>query len=104
MYTVTITSQGQISIPAKFRRELGFEKTRRAVVTKESGKLIIEPIKDFLELGGSLKTKIKVSPKQIREGFENYLAEEGMKGLPRETLRELGFKEIAPNVFAPPKK
>ena len=59
MYTVTITSQGQISIPAKFRRELGLEKTKKALITKESGRLIIEPVKDLLDLAGSLKTNKK---------------------------------------------
>lgn len=80
-YTVSITSQGQMSIPAALRRQLGLDKSRKALVTEEKGKLVIEPIKDFLELRGSLKTKIKATPKQIREAFEENLAREGVKGL-----------------------
>lgn len=34
--------------------------------------------KDFLQLGGSLKTKIKASPGQIRRAFEGYLAKEAV--------------------------
>lgn len=58
-YTVTITSQGQFSIPARIRRELGFSKTKRAIVSVKDGNLIIEPVKDLLELAGSLKTTKK---------------------------------------------
>ena len=75
-YTVSITSQGQISIPAKIRRQLGLDKTMRAIVSSQGGKVIIEPLKDILELAGSFKTKTKASPKQIRSGFEDYLAQD----------------------------
>ncbi len=79
VYTVSITSQGQISIPAKFRRQLGLNKGRKALVSLEDKGLVIKPIKDFLELGGSLKTNIKATPRQIRESFEQYLADEAVK-------------------------
>ena len=78
MYTVTITSQGQISIPAKIRRSLGLNKTRRALVSQQNGKIVVEPVKNLLELRGSLKTNIKASPRQIREAFEEYLAKEAV--------------------------
>lgn len=58
-YTVTITSQGQLSIPAKIRKLLGFSKTKKAIVSVHDGKLIIEPVKDLLELAGSVKTTKK---------------------------------------------
>ncbi|MEK7534608.1 MAG: AbrB/MazE/SpoVT family DNA-binding domain-containing protein [Patescibacteria group bacterium] len=79
-YTVSITSQGQISIPAKIRRELGLSKTKKAIVSVENGKMTIEPVKDFLELAGSLKNarRAKVSPREMREAFEQYLADEAM--------------------------
>lgn len=79
-YIVSITSQGQISIPANIRRELGFTKNNKAIVSVEKGKLTIEPVKDLLELGGSLKhaRRVKTSPREIREAFEQYLADEAM--------------------------
>ena len=80
-YTVTITSQGQISIPIKLRREFGLDKTKRAFVSSRDGKIIVEPVKDLLELRGSLKTDIKATPKQIREAFESYLAEDAAAGM-----------------------
>lgn len=58
-YTVTITSQGQISIPIAIRRQLGLEKNSRALVSEEDGKLTIKPVKDFLEMRGSIKTNKK---------------------------------------------
>lgn len=72
-YTVSITSQGQMSIPAPIRRRLGFNKSRKAIVTEKDGKLLIEPVRDLLELKGSFKTDIKVTSKKTREAFENYL-------------------------------
>lgn len=76
-YTVSITSQGQISIPANLRRKLGFEKNRQAFISEEDGKLVVEPIKDFLELKGSLKTNKKPLSNQIlRELFANHIANE----------------------------
>lgn len=79
--SVTITSQGQISIPVQLRRKIGLAKHRKALVSESKGKLIVEPVKDLLELRGSFKTNIKSSPKQIREAFENYLAEEAVRGM-----------------------
>lgn len=72
-YTVTITSQGQISIPAKFRHQLGLDKTKKALVSIEDKKIIIEPTRNFLELEGAFKTKIKISSKEARQKFEDYL-------------------------------
>ena len=81
-YMVSITSQGQINIPAKIRKELGLSKKQKAIVSVENGKMIVEPVKDFLELKGSLRTNKKpLSPRKMRELFENYLAEEATKGM-----------------------
>lgn len=68
-YTVTITSQGQISIPAKLRKKLNFDKNRAALVTEEDGYLAIRPVKDFLDLAGSLHHKA-IKDKSISEIME----------------------------------
>lgn len=87
-YTVTITSQGQISIPAKIRRKLGLDKTRQALIREEGGKVIVEPVKDFLELAGSLKEYAKgkkpLSNDELHEAFAKGMAEDFMKS-PRNT-------------------
>lgn len=78
-YVVSITSQGQISIPAPIRRKLGLDKSKKAVVTENEGNILIEPVKDFLELRGSLKTNIKATSRQIREAFGQFIAKEAVK-------------------------
>lgn len=79
-YSVSITSQGQISIPAQIRRQLGLSKTSKAIVSVANGKVIIEPVKDFLELAGSLKhaRKSKVPFRKMHEAFGEYLAGQAM--------------------------
>lgn len=59
---VSITSQGQITIPAFMRRSLNLDEYNKASVKKENNKIIIEPIPDFLDLGGSLKSKAQNKP------------------------------------------
>lgn len=51
---VTITSQGQVTIPARFRRQLGLQKKSKAIVFIKDDQLIIKPEVDILELEGSL--------------------------------------------------
>lgn len=63
---VTITSQGQISIPAKIRRKLGFDKSKRALVVAKGDRLEIRPVKDFMEMAGSFKRKA-IKDKTIEE-------------------------------------
>ncbi|OGM29457.1 hypothetical protein A2630_00475 [Candidatus Woesebacteria bacterium RIFCSPHIGHO2_01_FULL_44_10] len=75
VYTVSITSQGQISIPVAARRFLGLKKRGRALVRIDGDQLTIKPIKDVLELEGSLKTKKKsLSAQKMRALFEANLA------------------------------
>jgi len=74
MYIVTVTSQGQITIPAKIRRQLGFGKSKKALVSEQRGKIVIEPSRDILDLQGAFKTDKKISPKTARQKFEEYLA------------------------------
>ena len=76
---VSITSQGQISIPAKMRRQLGLDKTKKALISVHDDRILVEPVRDFVEMGGTLKTNLKVSSRQIRQAFEDYLANEAVK-------------------------
>ena len=81
IYTASITSQGQISIPAPLRRKLGLEKSGKALITEQNGKVLIEPVPDLLSLKGSLKTNIKATPREIREAFGRYLAHQAVKNI-----------------------
>jgi len=54
MHFANLTSQGQLSIPAKLRKKYKLDKKRGVVITEGNGKIHIEPAKDILELAGSL--------------------------------------------------
>jgi len=54
---VSITSQGQITIPAKMRRALKLDKHKKAVIRQDKEKLIVEPVEDILVFKGALKNK-----------------------------------------------
>ncbi len=85
-YTVSITSQGQISIPAKIRQELGLSKRKKALVSIENGKVIIEPVREFLELAGSLKTDKKpLSNQELHDFVGSTIAQEYAKKLKKAT-------------------
>ncbi|OGG29850.1 hypothetical protein A3A63_04220 [Candidatus Gottesmanbacteria bacterium RIFCSPLOWO2_01_FULL_46_9] len=73
-YTVSITSQGQMSIPADLRRQLGLEKTRKAIVHADGRKLVIEPVRDILDFCGIFASKKKSSRAVERRAFEEALA------------------------------
>lgn len=76
-YAVSITSQGQISIPVKIRRQLGLSKTSKAIVSVENDKVMIEPVRDFLAMRGSLKTNKKpLSNKELHDFLAASVAEE----------------------------
>lgn len=56
---VSITSQGQITIPAAMRRAINIDKYDKASITTENNKIIVEPVTDLLSLGGKLKNRAK---------------------------------------------
>ncbi len=73
-YTVTITSQGQMSIPIDIRRALRLDKTRKATVTLRNDAIMVRPIKDIEYFMGIFHSKKRFTRKQEREAFENALA------------------------------
>lgn len=91
MYTVSITSQGQISIPAPIRKALGFRKNSKVVASVQDGKMVVEAAPDFLSLSGVFNKYAKkgMTPSQILKMekravedavVERYLAKEKRSG------------------------
>lgn len=75
MYTVSITSQGQISIPAKLRGLFNLQSTNKATVIPTTDGILIRPVVDFMELSGSLVTNKKpLSNSKIHETFSKSIA------------------------------
>ncbi len=64
---INITSQNQISIPAKMLRSFGTPLPRKALVIKEGGELRVRPLRDFDSIFGSLKSKVKLTDQQLRQ-------------------------------------
>ena len=88
-YLVSITSQGQISIPAPIRKSLGLNKFKKAYVKQIKDTVVIEPVSDILSLEGSLKKYgLKNKGKSIDEiikmeekAWENAAAERYRKSI-----------------------
>ncbi len=75
---VSITSQGQLTIPKDFREALGITSRTKAEIKIEGDKMMVKPRTNFWSLGGSLKSKIKLTDKQLRQArkaFETSWAE-----------------------------
>ena len=74
LHYVTITSQGQITIPAEIRRKFALDKVKRATVEVEGDRIVIEPEADILKLRGIFKTKKRIPFKKVRVAFGEYMA------------------------------
>lgn len=73
IYSATVTSQGQITIPVKIRRQLKLDKVKKVLLQVEGNKLIVEPEPDILALRGIFKTQKKIPFKVARKAFEKAL-------------------------------
>lgn len=61
-YTLTVTSQGQVSIPAEIRRRWGILKSGRITLTLRGKKqAVVEPAPDILDLAGSFSEYAKIN-------------------------------------------
>jgi AbrB family looped-hinge helix DNA binding protein len=75
-YIVSITSQGQMTIPAEIRLALGLQKASKAIVSTVGGKMVVEPEPDIMDLYGAFasKNRKRVSRAAERRAFEDALA------------------------------
>lgn len=69
---VSITSQGQLTIPKAFLEDLGIRSATKAVVSKIGSTLTVSPKKDFWSLSGSLKSKIVLSDDDLKRARESF--------------------------------
>ncbi|MBI3334933.1 MAG: AbrB/MazE/SpoVT family DNA-binding domain-containing protein [Candidatus Portnoybacteria bacterium] len=75
MFTSTITSRGQVTIPKKVRMALNLRSSEKVRFYAWDKKIIIEPIPDFLSLGGNFQTTRKApSTKKLRKYMEERIA------------------------------
>lgn len=58
---VSITSQGQLTIPQSIRKSLGIKKATKATIEIKGNSIVVKPKKDFWSLEGALKSDIVLS-------------------------------------------
>jgi AbrB family looped-hinge helix DNA binding protein len=63
---VSITSQGQVTIPKAMRTFFGISSATKAVISKVGSTIVIQPKPDFWSLEGSLNSAVKLSDDQLR--------------------------------------
>lgn len=63
---VTMTAQGQLTIPKEFRTAFGLRGSTKMAIRKKGNVMIVEPRSDFWDLKGSLRSSVKHSDRSIR--------------------------------------
>lgn len=71
---VTITSQGQLTIPQSVRERFGISGSTKAILKVEGHTIVVEPKHDFWALSGSLKSKIKLTDAQLKQARKSFTA------------------------------
>lgn len=69
---VSITSQGQLTIPKAIRNAFGIRGTVKAFIKKEGDKIIVEPKTDFWSLSSSLKSKVILTDKELKKAKREF--------------------------------
>lgn len=69
---VSITSQGQLSIPKLMLQDLGIYGATKAIAQKVGNTIIVSPKQDFWSLAGSLSSEIKLSDNQLRNARNSF--------------------------------
>jgi len=68
MHTSTITSKGQVTIPAEMRRRLGLVAGQRVAFGLKDGRIVLEAVKDDISASfGLLKADRPVSDEQMEQ-------------------------------------
>ncbi|HEX9722272.1 MAG TPA: AbrB/MazE/SpoVT family DNA-binding domain-containing protein [Candidatus Paceibacterota bacterium] len=71
-HLVSITRQGQITIPKVIRKAFGITGATKAVIKKEGDSIVVEPKTDFWSLSGTLRSSISLSDKQLKKARDSF--------------------------------
>lgn len=69
---VSITSQGQLTIPKFIRKSFGIEQGAKAVVWKEGEQIVVLPKRNFWSLSGALRSEISLSDADLRKARKDF--------------------------------
>lgn len=64
---VSITKQGQLTIPKQLLEDFRIRGAVKALVKKMGYTIIVEPKRDFWSLSGSLKSDISLTDKELKK-------------------------------------
>lgn len=68
----TVTSQGQLTIPASIRALLELSTPAKVEIEMVEGGFFVRPKTDFWDLGGSLKSSVTLSNEDLRSAREAF--------------------------------
>lgn len=64
---VTITSQGQLTIPKSIRRIFEIKGSVKAYIKSDGENIIVKPKTDFWSLPSSLQSKVKLTDSELKK-------------------------------------
>lgn len=65
-HIVSITRQGQLTIPRTLRQAFGIHGATKALVKKVGSAIVVRPTADFWSLSGSLKSRKRLNSQQLK--------------------------------------
>lgn len=71
-HIVSITSQGQLTLPKSIRKSLGILGQTKAFVEKKDSVVIVEPKGDFRTLSGSLRSSVSLSDSALKKARKEF--------------------------------
>ncbi len=77
-YNVSITSQGQITIPSAVRKKLNIKKQSKGILSVRDKGFYIKPVGSFWDIPKMVKTSVRLTDVQLRkarDAFETDWAE-----------------------------
>ena len=69
---VSITKQGQLTIPKKLLEDFKIQGAIKAAIQRIGDAIVVKPKHDFWSLSGTLKSKISLTDKELRKARESF--------------------------------
>ena len=77
MSLATVSSKGQITLPAKIRRELGIRSRDRVQFLVRGDEIVIRPLPSFRQLRGTISPRKGDQRKTMRDAVAHHVMETG---------------------------
>ncbi|MBI2050187.1 MAG: AbrB/MazE/SpoVT family DNA-binding domain-containing protein [Parcubacteria group bacterium] len=70
---VSITRQGQLTIPKSMRARFGIKGAAKALIQEQGNRMVVQPTDDFWSLEGSLKSPVSLSDRELRSARDAFV-------------------------------